>query len=151
MADAYTTVHKLVEAVKQACSTRGWDAIPELIAVQGYSAGPVDASAADGWVLLYLDVTLRQWMLVRGADVFASDEVKDASLPFGGYNTLVVRREAPCRYGTGPYDVQGTFLAGSFTKAGDLEASSSTGGTFAPRSGLLCGVSTPECNRTPRC
>jgi hypothetical protein len=77
--------------------------------------------------------------------------VQDASLPFGGYHILLVRREASCRYGTGPWEVQKTFLGGAFMRAGDIETPPRGGGTYAPRTGLLCNVSTPECGRTPHC
>jgi hypothetical protein len=148
VAEAYESKHDLVDLVTTACP----GGIPKLVAVQGYSAGPLDAEIPEEWILVYLDITLQRWMLVRGQDIVASHEVKDDSLPFGGYHAMLVRTEAPCRYGTGPYAVQQAFLAGDFMTAGDFEDSGRTGGTYAPRSGLLCDVSTPACGgRTPHC
>jgi hypothetical protein len=147
VAEAYESEHALVGAVTTACP----GGIPPLVAVHGFSAGALNSSQPKDWVLVYLDLTLQRWMLVRGQDIVASHEVKDQSLPFGGYHTMLVRREAPCRYGTGPYAVQTTFLAGDFMSAGDFEAAPRTGGTYAPPTGLLCDVSTPSCcNRTSR-
>ncbi len=147
MSEPYESEHTLVAAVKKACP----GGVPELVAFQGYSAGALDPDKPNEWILVYLDITLQRWMLVRGQDIVASHEVNDPSLPFGGYHTMLVRREAPCRYGTGPYAVQQEFLTGDIMSAGDFAASPGTGGTYGPRTGLLCTAGTPEGYRTPRC
>jgi hypothetical protein len=118
---------------------------PALITLAGYLGGCVTGGEPPTqWQLLFLDNKLVTWMIVPYDQILVHSRVTDDTAAFGERDLLWVNAEALVGRGDTTESVQGRFLTGPFTRAGDV-AASVTGGTFTAASGLLCEAVTPGC------
>jgi hypothetical protein len=117
--------------------------LPDLSLFAGFLGGPVEHDRAT-WRLLYLDSRLNNWLLVPEDDIVVHQLLDDDRAPSGKRDALWVRGSATVVQGSGSGAIEGRFLVGEFTRAGDF-AASTTGGTFSAASGLLCEATTPGC------
>lgn len=115
---------------------------PDLLVFAGFLGGQV---TKDGnWQLLWLDVRLQSWLLVREEDIVYHERIADPAGPKHGRDYIWVKSTAGIRRGAGSQSKEARFLVGDFTSAGDF-AASSKGGTFSAATGLLCEATTPGC------
>jgi hypothetical protein len=121
--------------------------VPDLSLLAGYLGGRV--MNGDEYRLLYLDVLLCDWLLVKQDDIVASERRPADNEPAGMIDMLWVKSTANLVYGSGPRTNASRFLVGELTRAGDF-APSTRGGTFSAASGLLCEATTPGCCRYTR-
>jgi hypothetical protein len=120
--------------------------VPELVSFAGFLGDtiPQPGQAAKKWRVLYLDLELRNWLLVLDTDILDAQKVGDKTAPSGERDVIWVRADASVGRGRGSPSVEARFLTGEFTRAGDFEAPP-TGGTLAAATGVFCEFRTPSC------
>jgi hypothetical protein len=116
---------------------------PDLSLFAGFLGDEFDHSGTTWW-LLYMDAQLQRWLLVPRDEIVVYDRLEDSTAPFGKRDVLWINAGAQLRQGSGSTTIEGRFVVGEFTRAGDF-AASTTGGTFAAATGLLCEANTPGC------
>jgi hypothetical protein len=117
--------------------------LPELSLFAGFLGGKVSRDTTD-WRVLYLDSRLQNWLLVPEDEIVVYERLDDHHAPSKKRDALWVRGGATVVSGSGSESVEGRFLVGEFTRAGDFAATTS-GGTFSAATGLLCEATTPGC------
>jgi hypothetical protein len=127
---------------------------PESQYFVGYLGGTFSALGED-WCVLYLDLALRNWILIQKAGVLNREEsVKQPGAP-ANEDVLWVKADTAVCSGSEALSLEGLFLIGHFTRAGDFDIEALAGGTQAAGSGGygLAGQSPPRCcyktNRRP--
>jgi hypothetical protein len=117
--------------------------VPELSLFAGFLGDKLD-HAGSTWWLLFTDARLQNWMLVEESDVVVFQPLKDDKAPYDQRDVLWVKAGATLVKGSGARTIEGRFVVGEFTRAGDF-AASTTGGTFSAATGLMCEATTPGC------
>jgi hypothetical protein len=121
--------------------------VSELVTFAGYLGGniaQIATSPPGNWRVMYLDSKLLTWVLVDDDDILFRDIVEDESAAFRERDIIWISADAMTLSGRGRQSVQGQFLSGEFTRAGDFR-SSLAGGTLAPATGIFCDAETPSC------
>ena len=117
--------------------------VPDLSLFAGFLGAEVE-HAGTTWWLFYLDARLHTWLLVPKADIVVYKQLDDDKAPDGKRDFLWINAGAKLLGGSGSRTIEGLFLVGEFTRAGDF-AATSAGGTFSAATGLLCEATTPGC------
>jgi hypothetical protein len=73
-------------------------------------------------------------------------EVEDKQAPAKLRDVIWVKADTAVGQGSGSLSVEGQFLTGEFTRAGDCD-SPATGGTLAASTGVFCEASSAGCCR----
>jgi len=117
----------------------------EVVMFAGY-LGPWATSPEDKrpWWFLYQDSCATSWLLVPQDAIVLHQRAPDCKAAFQLRDVIWVKADAPVRQGDEAESRQARFLIGTFTRAGDLHASLSDGGSLSPASGILCAP-TPQC------
>jgi hypothetical protein len=98
------------------------------------------------WTVVYRDLDLQTWLIIERAGIVDQDDISASS----GEGTPVardivwVKADAAVGHGSRALSIEGMFLTGNFTRAGDLEATPD-GGTLAASTGVFCGARSPNC------
>ena len=103
------------------------------------------------WCVLYLDWDLKTWLLIQARGILGREELQEPGTP--PQDVLWVKGDAAVSSGSDALSLEGLFLMGNFTRAGDFDVEALTGGTQAAGTGGygLAGQSPPRCcNRTIR-
>jgi hypothetical protein len=107
------------------------------------------------WCVFYLDLAFRTWLLVQTRGVLSRQKSQREPGTPGELDVLWVKADAAVCSGSDTLSLEGLFLIGHFTRAGDFTAESLPGGTQAAGGGGygLAGQSPPRCcgktNRRP--
>ena len=122
---------------------------PQVVVFAGYLGPPQTAPYPDDkgnrtWRLLYQDSKAMSWLMVPEGAIVLHDRTRDNKAAFRLRDYIWVRADAPVRQGTEDESEQARFLVGTFTCAGDLNASLLDASTAPAGSGILCAP-TPEC------
>jgi hypothetical protein len=117
--------------------------VPELVTFAGY-VGPVVTQQSKEWCVFYLDTRLLTWLLVPVDGIVYRDPVVDDKAPCGIQDVLWVKADTSVGHGSGSLTLEGQFLTGEFTRAGDFEAAP-TGGTLGAATGVFCEARSPGC------
>jgi hypothetical protein len=123
----------------------------DLVCLVGFLGGTVDDKPRGTWRVLYLDVKLRTWLIVRPADILCYHRLKDDNVPYKKRDAIWVKGDAPLTRGelrVNAKDIEARFLSGQFTRAQDLGVSV-RGGTFTASTGIFCDATTPYCCTRP--
>ena len=141
---------------------RGLQELPELVTFTGIFAGQFDdpaglpdayqeahdagapAPATRKWSLLFFDAKLTGWLLIEPGGVVRRKRFAEPASSGVMRDVIWVRADASVKRGERPQSIQGQFLQGEFTKAGDFAASVS-GGTVSASTGIFCDAQTPNC------
>lgn len=160
--DVHPVVRELSESLGMATATAFADAsnLAERVMFAGFRGPVVEHPGRGEWRLLYLDLELRDWLLIETTGILAQGKVKDEAVPteivaqgkvkdetvFGEQSRDVfwVKADAAVGRGDASQTVQAQFLTGRFTRAADFEAPLS-GGTLAAATGVFCEARTPSC------
>ena len=120
--------------------------LAERIMFAGFRGPVVTHPNGSEWLVLYLDLELRDWLLIEVTGIVARSTVKDEKVPFEEESRDVfwVKADAAVGRGDASQAAQAHFLTGKFTRAGDFEAPLS-GGTLAAATGVFCEARTPSC------
>jgi hypothetical protein len=113
----------------------------------GYLGGSVDDPLrrdSSKWQVLFLDVNLQQWLIVKSEDILYFDRVQDPTAACGLRDFVWVPEDALIGRGGPANDPDAVVRSGAFSRAGDL-ATALRGDTNAPRSGLMVDSLTPLC------
>lgn len=102
--------------------------------------------AAKTWQLMYLDLQMRNWLLIEGDGIVHTETVTDDDVPGGQRDLLWVTADAAVGIGSGPQSLEARFLTGEFTRAADFRASPA-GGTLAAATGVFCEAQSVGCCR----
>lgn len=127
--------------------------LPELMNFAGFLGGVLDDTEGEtksSWQLLYLDVKLLTWLLIRRDDILLSLRVGADTATLETRDVVWLRTDASLSQGSGPIqpnELQARFLRGDFTRAADFAASLSDGPASAP-TGPFCAP-TPQCCGRP--
>ena len=119
--------------------------VPEMVTFAGYVGARITRDAKD-WCVFYLDSRLLTWLLVPTDGIVFRDAVQDDLAPCGVQDVLWVKADTTVGRGSGSLSIEGQFLSGEFTRAGDFEAGP-TGGTQAAATGVFCEARSPGCCR----
>ena len=124
--------------------------IPRLIMFAGFLGDPVPRPDGPGmWDVLYLDLELTHWLLVEDGGIVERGWVRDNAVPFNRRRDVIwVTSDTVVGHGTRSLSIEGQFLTGDFTRAGDFEAPLG-GGTTGASTGVFCEARTPTCCRYP--
>jgi hypothetical protein len=117
---------------------------PELVMFAGYLGGRVEKDDGTLWCVLYLDSRLLTWLLVQVTGVVYRDQRKDDKAACGLLDLIWVKADTSVKSGSGSQAVETQFLAGNFTRAGDVEAAPG-GGTLEAATGVFCEARSPGC------
>jgi hypothetical protein len=122
--------------------------LPERVMFAGFRGPVVEHPGRGEWRLLYLDLELRDWLLIETSGIVRRSTVKDETVPFEEKSRDVfwVKADAAVGRGDASQTVQAQFLTGKFTRAADFETPL-TGGTLAAVTGVFCEARTPSCCR----
>jgi hypothetical protein len=121
--------------------------VPESILFVGFFGGLVQGPSGGEWQILYLDLELSRWLLVENSGIAAVGYIEDDSVPFNQRRDVIwVKADATVGRGSASQSVEGQFLTGEFTRAGDFDAPPSSG-TLAAATGVFCEARTPSCCR----
>jgi hypothetical protein len=124
--------------------------VPKLVMFVGFLGPLVPAPATgDQWQVLYLDLELRDWLLVEDAAIVDSSTITDDAVPFNQQRDVIwVSDDAPVGRGTGSQSVPASFLTGEFTRAADFDDAQPGSGTVGAATGVFCqrsiGCCTPK-------
>jgi hypothetical protein len=125
--------------------------LPELFTFPGF-LGAVVAQPGVGkqWQLMYLDLGLKNWLLVEEIGIVTTEEVLEDKAPDRKMDVLWVTADTAVGRGSGSQSLEAQFLTGEFTRAADFR-SSPRGGTLAAATGVFCDAESIGCCRpTPR-
>ena len=158
--DVHPVVRELSEGLGMATANAFADAsnLAERVMFAGFRGPVVEHPGRGEWRLLYLDLELRDWLLIETTGILAQGKVKDETVPTeilaqGKVEETVgeqsrdvfwVKADTAVGRGDASQAVQAQFLTGRFTRAGDFEAPLS-GGTLAAATGVFCEARTPSC------
>ena len=146
--DVHPVVRELSKGLGQATAAAFADEsnLAERIMFAGFRGPIVKHPNGSSWRLLYLDLELRDWLLIETGGIVRRGTVKDETVPFEEQSRDVfwVKADAAVGRGDASQAVQAQFLTGKFTRAGDFEAPLS-GGTLAAATGVFCEARTPSC------
>jgi hypothetical protein len=119
---------------------------PELITFAGYLGGRAtpEAAGTDVWQILFTDATAGNWLVVAVKNIELHTRVADETAAYCLRDVIWVGADSPVGRGDTSSSVQGLFLRGALTRAGDL-ATSLRGDTFSRSGGLLLDALTPRC------
>lgn len=140
-------------ALEAARTLVGAAGVPQLVTFTGYLGATISRSRAgqDEWTVLYLDSSLRSWMLVQTSGLVVRVRVREDQSPFAFRDAVWVKEDALVGHGMGSFSVEAQFLSGEFTNAADFEPPPLGGGTLSASTGLFCEGRSPGCCRkTPR-
>lgn len=98
------------------------------------------------WQLMYLDVPLRNWLLVEADGIMQRSMVTDERVPGEQRDVIWVTGDAAVGIGRGSQSLEAQFLTGEFTRAADFRASPA-GGTTAAATGVFCEAESIGCCR----
>ena len=100
------------------------------------------------WTVLYLDWDLSSWLLIETAGIVARKYIPNDTGMGAPVNSdvLWVLADAAVGRGRKALSLEGMFLTGDFTRAGDFDASAA-GGTMAASTGVFCEGRSPGCCR----
>lgn len=122
--------------------------VPELFTFAGF-LGPIVAQpgvADSQWQVMYLDLQLKNWLLVEQAGVITKNTVVEDKVPDRKMDVLWVTADTAVGVGSGSQSLEAQFLTGDFTRAADFRASVS-GGTLAAATGVFCDAQSIGCCR----
>jgi hypothetical protein len=149
----------VVPATKRVTALTGLEAAaftasesPESRYFAGYLGATFTARNED-WCVLYLDLALRTWLLIQKSGVLNREQSAQEPGTPAQLDVLWVKADAAVSSGSDALSLEGLFLIGDFTRAGDFDVEALAGGTLAAGSGGygLAGQSPPRCcNRTVR-
>jgi hypothetical protein len=129
---------------------------PDRRSFEGYLGETFLRSRGRRWTQLYLDWDLETWLIIETSGIVGRERIPSAA--GSGAPTqrdvVLVLADAAVGHGRRSLSIEGAFLCGNFTRAGDFEASPN-GGTLAASTGVFCEARSPSCcqvctNRTPR-
>ena len=118
--------------------------LPDLSLLAGFLGAQFDHAGATWW-LLYLDSRLHKWLLVPKNDIVVYERLDDATAFAKRRDVLWVKADARLLQGSGSQTIEGLFLVGEFTRAGDFASAPAARGTGTAATGLLCEATTPNC------
>ena len=127
--------------------------LPALMNFAGFLGGTLDDKKGvtkSRWRLLYLDVKLLTWLLIREEDILLSMRVGDADEEIEKRDVVWLKADASLSQGSGPIpsdEIQARFLRGDFTRAAEVAATLTDGPGGAP-TGVFCAP-TPNCCGRP--
>lgn len=105
------------------------------------------------WTVLYLDWDLSSWLLIETAGIVARKYIPGSTGMGAPVNSdvLWVLADAAVGLSRKSLSLEGMFLTGDFTRAGDFDAGAG-GGTMAGSTGVFCEGRSPGCckPRTPK-
>jgi hypothetical protein len=133
------------EAATQAAQLAG---IPELFTFAGFLGEAVAQPGVPNkqWQLMYLDLQLKNWLLVEQAGVISTESVTEDKAPEGQMDVLWVTADTAVGIGSGSQSLEAQFLTGDFTRAADFRTSVG-GGTLAAATGIFCDAQSIGCCR----
>ena len=117
--------------------------LPALMNFAGFLGGTLDDKKGvtkSRWRLLYLDVKLLTWLLIREEDILLSLRVGDADAKVEKRDVVWLKTDASLSHGSGPIppdEIQARFLRGDFTRAADVAATLTDGPARRPDGRLL--------------
>lgn len=146
-------VGRAAEGSPAALAGAAADTVPALVTFAGFIGDTIKqpgVTPARAWRVLYLDTSLRTWLLIEENGIVDASDVQDDTVPTTGRrDVLWVGRGTSVATGGTPESVQARFVTGEFTRAGDFEASA-PGVTAAPETGIFCPTTPSCCYRTTR-
>jgi hypothetical protein len=98
------------------------------------------------WTMLYVDSSLESWLLIETDGIVARETIprRAGSGSPAPLDVIWVLADAAVGRGGRSLTLEGAFLSGNFTRAGDFEASP-TGGTLAASTGVFCEARSAGC------
>ena len=114
-------------------------------ASSGISARTFNHGGND-WSVLYLDWDLETWLVIETIGIVGRERITSAAGSGAPAlrDVVWVLADAAVGHGSRSLSVEGAFLCGNFTRAGDFEPSP-TGGTLAASTGVFCEARSPGC------
>jgi hypothetical protein len=128
--------------------------LPALMTFAGFLGGTLDDKRGitkSRWRLLYLDVKLLTWLLIREEDILLSLRVGDDESTFEKRDVVWLKTDASLSHGSGPIpadEIQARFLRGDFTRAAEVAATLTDGPGGGAPTGVFCAP-TPQCCGRP--
>jgi hypothetical protein len=125
---------------------------PDWRSFVGYFGGEIEYRNRM-WTRLYLDLDLQSWLIIESAGVLQREDVHNEPGVAPGRVVLWVRPDAAVGRGKRSLSVEGEFLTGEFTRAGDFDLGTAAG-TPAAATGVFCDARSVGCcmgrtNRPP--
>jgi hypothetical protein len=117
--------------------------VPDLSLFAGYLGAELKRPDTTWW-LFYLDSRLHKWLLVRKEDIVVYKQLDDDTAFGKKRDVLWVDAGARLLQGDGSRTIEGLFVVGEFTRAGDFAATTTTR-TSPASTGLICEATTPSC------
>ncbi len=120
--------------------------VPEFVVFAGFLDTVVTQPgiSTKNWWVLYLDVSLTSWLLVEEDGVVAANSIVDDNVPGKKRDVIWVKKDASVGLGNRSQTIEGQFLTGEFTRAGDCEAPTGNGDGDGS-TGVFCEARTPHC------
>jgi hypothetical protein len=99
------------------------------------------------WLVLYLDWDMQTFLVIESTGFIRADTLPTSagSGTPEPRNVIWVRADTAVGRVARSLSLEGMFLTGDFTRAGDFEAGPADGGTFAAATGVFCGARSPGC------
>jgi hypothetical protein len=122
---------------------------PDLYMFAGFVGGaPIQQPGVPTklWQLVYLDLQLRNWLLLENDAIVYTEVITDSKVPGGERDVYWVSGDAAVGIGKGSQSLEAQFLTGEFTRAADFRASPA-GGTLAAATGVFCEAESIGCCR----
>jgi hypothetical protein len=117
--------------------------VADLSLFAGFLGAEIERPGATWW-LFYLDSRLHRWLLVPRDDIVVYKQLDDDTAFDKKRDVLWVDADARLLQGSGSQTIEGLFLVGEFTRAGDFAATTATR-TSPASTGLICEATTPSC------
>src|SRR3954451_3981524 len=113
--------------------------VPQLFTFAGFLGAVVGQPGVPEkqWQLMYLDLSLKNWLLVEDDGVISTYTVVEDKAPDRQMDVLWVTADTAVGIGSGSQSLEAQFLTGDFTRAADFRTSVS-GGTLAAATGIFC-------------
>jgi hypothetical protein len=120
--------------------------VPELVSLRGYLGAAIEHPKGSGrkWRYLYLDLELREWLLVEDDGIKETAAITDFGSPTEKCDIIWVKASSLVSKGSGSAAPEDRFLTGEFTHAGDFEWTPG-GGYGGGTTGVFCDVRSPLC------
>jgi hypothetical protein len=142
---------KAADAEKLAAQIGG-TASSDRVCFLGY-LGKEIAHRDTNWTVLYIDWEQSSWLLIETSGIVARETIPNYTGMGSPQDTDVVwvMSDAAVGLSRKTLSLEGMFLTGTFTRAGDFEGTVG-GGTVAASTGVFCEARSPGCCRgkTPR-
>jgi hypothetical protein len=120
---------------------------PDRRSFVGY-LGETFTHGGNDWSVLYLDWDLETWLVIETIGIVGRERITSAAGSGAPAlrDVVLVLADTAVGHGRRSLSLEGAFLCGNFTRAGDFEPSPS-GGTLDASTGVFCEGRSPGCCR----